>query len=396
MKTNTSLIYQNYLQMDKDNSVSLYVHIPFCTSKCDYCDFTSFPITTGTKTLFSDYFEALKSELLFWKNHHLNSNNVLTSLYIGGGTPSVVPVEYYQSFFNEVFRIFSSPLEFTCEVNPSSVSQDFLLGLKDFGCTRISMGMQSPSDKTLKKVHRTQTLSKFLKQYSTIRSLFSNVNVDLICGLPEDLQEWSKQSGYLLENLSPEHCSVYVLEVEKDTPLGKNYRNGMIELPSFEYTTEIFEQLIWRLIGLGYRQYEISNFSYPGYESIHNHAYWQSKNYIGLGVSAGGLYHNLRYVNTHSLKAYMNSQFDQEKHYDHRVVNSPEAFLKEFLFMGLRLKKGIAVKDLEARFPDSSIGKIVKILASSRFMNLSDGYLKLVDYYFIHNREAFEYLLEVI
>jgi len=382
--------------MIKENPFSLYVHIPFCTSKCDYCDFTSFPISSHTKQNFSDYFTALKRELLFWKKNYLKSPYTLNSLYIGGGTPSVVPFQHYQSFFEEVFQLFNPPAEFTCEVNPASVSSEFLEGLKDYGCTRISMGLQTPNDDTLEFVNRHQTLSQFIQTYSTIRGLFTNVNIDLICGLPESLQEWVEKSGDLMALLTPEHCSIYVLEAEKDTPLGVHFRQGTIELPSFEYTTEIFEQMIWRLKKAGYIQYEISNFSLPGYESIHNHCYWESQNYLGLGVSAGGYFNGYRYVNTHSLSEYLTASFENENHYDYHAINSPGENLREFLFMGLRLKRGINLEGLKAQFPDNSVEKIITILAGSKYMTVSNDYLRLNDYYFLHNREAFEYLLDVV
>ena len=382
--------------MVKENPLSLYIHIPFCVSKCDYCDFTSFPITSGTKPLFSDYFTALKKELLFWKKHYLKSPYSLKSLYIGGGTPSVVPFHHYRSFLVELFHMLGSPDEFTCEVNPNSVSVEFLQGLKDWGCTRISMGLQSPNDQTLVRVNRHQQLSRFMQAYTTIRAFFTNVNIDLICGLPESLQEWLEKSGDLVAKLTPEHCSVYILEAEKETPLSKRFRKGTIELPSFEYTTEIFEQMIWRLKKAGYLQYEISNFSLPGYKSVHNHCYWETKNYLGLGVSSGGFFNGFRYVNTHSLSEYLSASFENEKHYDYHALNSPVENLREFLFMGLRLRRGIKVDELKTKFPDASVEKMIYILAGSKYFSLSNGYLRLADFYFIHNREAFEYLLEVV
>ncbi|MEA1884687.1 MAG: radical SAM family heme chaperone HemW [Thermotogota bacterium] len=382
--------------MVKENPLSLYIHIPFCASKCDYCDFTSFPISKNASKGFSEYFSTLNRELMYWTKDHLTSSYSLSSLYIGGGTPSVVPFKYYNPFLESVLRQFNQPVEFTCEVNPGSVSAEFLHGLKDYGCTRISMGMQSPNDHTLENVNRHQTLSQFMRAYSTIRAHFSNVNIDLICGLPESLQEWLEKSGDLVAKLGPEHCSIYILEAEKETPLGDQFRKGAIELPSFEYTTEIFEQMIWRLKNVGYRQYEISNFALPGHESLHNHCYWESKNYLGLGVSGGGFFEGFRYVNTHSLSEYLSAGFENESHYDYHAINSPEENLREFLFMGLRLKEGIFLNKLNTKFPDASIESITRILEGSKYMTISNGYLRLNDYYFIHNREAFEYLLEVV
>ncbi len=382
--------------MVNDHSLSLYMHIPFCTSKCDYCDFTSFPISNQPEELFSEYFNALKREFKFLKNRYLTTPYRLTSLYIGGGTPSVVPFHYYESLFEELFELFPSPLEFTCEVNPGSVSGEFLKGLRDYGCTRISLGMQSPSDQTLESVGRLQTINQYIQSYSIIRAYFSNVNIDLICGLPEDLQIWLDKCGDWIAKMAPKHCSVYILEAEKDTPLGKRFRKGIIELPSFEYTTEIFKHMIWQLTRMGYHQYEISNFSQPGYESLHNHCYWESKNYLGLGVSAGGFFNQFRYVNTHLLSDYLSAEFENEKHYDYYTINSPEEHLREFLFMGLRLKRGVFLNELNTKFPDSAIERILRILADSKYMTVTNGYLRLNDYYFIHNREAFEYLLEVI
>src|SRR6056297_2265188 len=338
--------------MDKEKTVSLYIHIPFCASKCDYCDFTSFAISNDSKTLFTNYFSALDHELDFLNKKYLHSPHQLTSLYIGGGTPSVVPFKFYKPILQKIFDRFNPPEEFTCEVNSSSVTDYFLRGLKEYGCTRISMGLQSPNGDTLKKVNRFQTVYQFVQAYEHIKSLLFQVNIDLICGLPESLQTWREQCGDYMEKLSPEHCSVYILEVEKDTVLGEKYRKDHIALPSFEYTTETFQQMIWRLSQRGYRQYEISNFSLAGYESIHNHCYWESKNYLGIGVSAGGFFDKERYVNTHDLRKYISSTFEKEGHYDYYTVNTPEDNLREALFMGLRLKNGINVERLKGQFPN--------------------------------------------
>ena len=377
--------------------LSFYLHIPFCSAKCDYCDFVSFPLHNIKRETVDQYFSALYQELEL-RIRALPEDYFLHTLYIGGGTPSTVNPDYYQPVVKRLQQRFNAPVEFTCEVNPKSVDAPFLEVMKDLGCNRISIGVQSPRDETLARVNRSQTLGLFLLKYDLIRKVYDNVNVDFICGLPENLHDWAKGTLDLIQKAAPEHVSLYLLESEKETPLGVKERQGFIDLPSQSYSESFVESMSMSLPTMGFNQYEISNYARPGYASLHNLVYWKGFDYIGLGVSAGGYFHHKRYVNTADLIQYLNSL---ERHNTieeaYSQENTGKEDLKERLFMGLRLREGIDLAQLKRVVSETaSLERIRFILSHSPyFFTAESSRLRFKSEYFIKNREAFEFLFEV-
>ena len=377
--------------------LSFYLHIPFCSAKCDYCDFVSFPLHIIKRETVNQYFSALyqELELRLWA---LPDDYYLHTLYIGGGTPSTVDPDYYQPVVKRLQQRFNAPVEFTCEVNPKSVDAPFLERLRDLGCNRISVGVQSPSDDTLARVNRSQTLGLFLLKYDMIRKVYDNVNVDFICGLPENLHDWARGSLDLIQKAAPEHVSLYLLESEKETPLGVKERKGFIDLPSQSYAESFIESMSITLPAMGFNQYEISNYARPGYASLHNLVYWKGVDYIGVGVSAGGYIHHRRYVNTAGLMQYITS-LERHNTIDeaYSQVNTAKEDLKERLFMGLRLREGIDFGQLKRGVSETaSLERIRFILSHSPyFFETESGKLRFISEYFLKNREAFEFLFEV-
>lgn len=381
------------------HEISLYLHIPFCASKCDYCDFTSFPFKK-TRGYVERYFQVLCDEFEDWIRFYPYEIR-FQSIYIGGGTPSLITPESYRRLFERITPHLSEECEFTCEVNPGSVNESFLLFMKEAGCNRISMGLQSPSNTTLRTINRHQTIERFFEKYSLIRKLYENVNMDFICGLPEQLDDWVRESLPIVSALQPEHVSVYILEAEKETPLSIKYERGELQLPSMQYTTAVFEEFAWFLKTLGYHRYEISNFSKDGYEAEHNRVYWDYGQYIGIGVSAGGHVNRIRYVNTPSLKDYLELG-ESEKRFEYIEERALTEDLKEMLFMGLRYRKGFHKNKLFNRIMleyDAAIYKklemLLFLLEASIYFIVENDRIRLNDYYFIHNREAFEYFIAV-
>jgi oxygen-independent coproporphyrinogen-3 oxidase len=379
--------------------VSLYIHIPFCTSRCDYCDFTSFTVAQSLDFMES-YFKTLDLELEHWLLSY-DSTIKFKTVYIGGGTPSTVAPERYAPLFRKITPRLMKDCEFTCEVNPGSIDEHFLKYFRDAGCNRISMGLQSPSNLTLCEINRNQTIEGFLKKYSLIRRFYDNVNVDFICGLPEGLEDWLTASQQIVSSLQTEHISVYILEAEKETPLSIKYENNEIILPSMQYATEVFEKFAWSLKNMGYNRYEISNFAKHGKASKHNKVYWDYGQYIGIGVSAGGHVGNMRYVNTSSLEAYLdfpNSGSCYESVEERALLSD----LREMVFMGMRYREGFSKSSLFERLMDDfnekhyrDLESFVFLLESSMYFTVKDDKIRLNDYYFIHNREAFEFFIEI-
>lgn len=273
----------------------LYIHLPFCKQKCNYCDFASF---AGREFLIDNYLSALEKEAA------LSPVSRFETLYVGGGTPSVLSVEQLErlcSVLTKKFGPVSSFEESSCEANPESLTPEKIAVLKKAGFNRLSMGLQSFNDKELKTLGRVHDAATFLTAYQNARSGgFENINVDLIAGLPGQTLESFKASLERLISLQPEHISVYGLQIEEGTPF---FERGIVcdQL----LMRQMLEETRLRLQGLGYHHYEISNFALPGKEARHNTHYWQYGEYIGLGSSAASYHAGVRFQNTADLQEYI-------------------------------------------------------------------------------------------
>ncbi|MBR3899819.1 MAG: radical SAM family heme chaperone HemW, partial [Elusimicrobiaceae bacterium] len=273
----------------------LYIHIPFCRQKCRYCDFPSF---AAQEEMIDAYLAALQQEAALYPNAQFNT------LYIGGGTPSLLTekqLSYLLDIITWRFGGLSSFEECTMEANPESLTAEKLNLLKDAGLSRLSLGLQSFNDAVLKKIGRIHQVSTFLKAYEQARKAgFENINVDLIGGLPGETEEDFIKGVEKLVALDPMHISVYGLQVEEGTPF---YRQGI-------QTDDVFlrrelEQIHFVLKDAGFVHYEISNFARSGYESKHNLSYWQNKEYLGLGSAAASFQKGERRSNTADLTEYL-------------------------------------------------------------------------------------------
>ena len=275
----------------------LYIHIPFCISKCVYCDFASF---AGIKRLRIPYLKALKSELLIQKNRY--KNFAPKTLYIGGGTPSFLTNVQIKFLFEGIYSCYKKFKEITFEANPESLTLSKIKLLKSLGVNRISLGLQSTFDRHLKTLSRAHNYAQFLKVYTQAKEYFNNVNVDLIAGLPKQTLAEFEESIKTLINLKPQHISVYGLQVEEGTPL---YKSGY-ECDD-NLTRKMLESAENILQKNGFNHYEISNFSLPKYESKHNINYWLAGDYLGCGSAAASYMQGVRFQNTADVKEYIKS-----------------------------------------------------------------------------------------
>jgi len=374
-----------------NKNISLYIHIPFCKSRCTYCDFLS-SVENVEK---QKYFNTLKEELLYlYDKHELNKYN-LSTLYFGGGTPSLIPAEYYDELFESINLLFKRDkenFEFTVECNPDSLSEEFLQHFKFHGLNRISIGVQSSDNRILKIINRPHKLEDLMEKYSVARKYIDNISFDFIIGLPEESFDSTEKTIDIIRLFSPEHISFYLLELHEDTPMYKEYDKDKITLPTVKNNIKTLEKTSYSLKEMGYNRYEISNFALKGFESKHNLRYWKNSDYIGLGASAGGHINNIRYVNSMNISEYIKNFKNTFSYY--RENSEIEEF-KETIFMGLRKTSGIKLRYLYENFSKKITDRFFKALSAREEILLTDGNIKLKNYFITRNSEIFEYISNI-
>lgn len=324
----------------------LYLHIPFCKQRCVYCDFYS----TLREAECSVYVEALCDEMRF-RNSYLKGELIRT-IYLGGGTPSLLQEEHLvrlSETWSDCFKL-SSDAEITLEVNPDDLSLEYLQMLRNLSFNRISMGIQSFKDETLRTLNRRHSVQQALRAVELCREAgFGNLSLDLIYGLPgEGLEQW-KENVEQAVALRPEHLSAYLLTYEEGTRLYTLRAEGKVgEMPE-EESFECYRFLVERLKRAGYVHYEISNFALPGYYSRHNSSYWKGVPYLGCGPSAHSYDGDSRQWNTSSLTRYMKGIRNKEPFYEKEVLDLYTRY-NEYIVTRLRTMWGISLEELESLF----------------------------------------------
>lgn len=325
--------------------MELYIHIPFCVKKCDYCDFLSF---AADEQMQKSYVAALQKELAFYGAKYKDRR--ITTIFIGGGTPSWLKEDYMQAIMETVYHYFSveQDAEITIECNPGTITEHKFEVYRRIGINRLSIGLQSVHNEELKILGRIHTFEQFLKTYDMARKHgFSNINIDLMSSLPGQTPEIFCDSLYQVLKLKPEHISVYSLIIEKGTPFYELYRFDAVRqeagmqtesLPTEEeeYQTTKMTQHI--LKEAGYHWYEVSNFAKPGYECRHNIGYWKRIDYLGVGLGASSLIDNVRYSNTRDLYTYLSVPADSLHETAEQITRNEQ--MEEFMFLGLRMRDG--------------------------------------------------------
>ena len=365
--------------------MEVYLHIPFCRRKCAYCDFAS---CAGRVEWMEAYCDAVKKEIR--KQARICEGMPVTSVYIGGGTPSVLPANLMGELLHHLFDSYALQpgAEVTCEANPGTLTKEFLQVLRHHGVNRLSLGVQAYQAHLLKllgRIHRWGNVEESVRM--TREAGFTNLNLDLMFGLPgQTLEEWRETVQEALK-LLPEHLSMYGLILEKGTPLHDMVTEGTYSLPAEEIERIMYDDACKAAKQAGFEQYEISNFALPGQECRHNLGYWQGAYYLGLGSAAHSCMPcdkqkaaYVRFGNTPDLEAYIQAMNDgSEAAYEYEYVTNMEAEF-ETLMLGLRVMKGVSQEDFlnrHGRELEAAFGPRIKVLIQKGLLEYRDNHLRL-------------------
>lgn len=329
--------------MESEN-LYLYIHIPFCNSKCPYCSFYS--ITDHTEELHKIYINTVIKELELYNPLLDFKSRILKSIYIGGGTPSILSEKNLDFILKNIHSLFPGDenTEITIEGNPESLNYENLNFYKNSGINRLSLGLQSSMDKNLRTLGRNHRLSEINNILSIIKELnFPSVSVDFIYNIPGQTMDDLKKEFEFIKIYKPEHLSFYGLSIEENTPFCSLYKNYDAQE---ELYNNMYMEISEKLLSMGYEHYEISNFALPGHGCRHNMAYWDFSEYLGLGPSASSYIDEKRFKNSSSIKDYINNIKNKNLAINNPEKRNNEDLLLEKIFLGLRTKSGINLEGL--------------------------------------------------
>lgn len=322
-------------------NVGIYVHIPFCKSKCKYCNFVSY---TNKDEYMDDYLRCLVEEI------ELQSKVVsesIDTIYIGGGTPSCMQNGSIATILNTIKSNYNvlPDAEISIECNPNSVDYAKAQEWIDSGVNRVSIGLQSVRSSLLNVMGRTHTKADFISAVNILQAVgFKNINVDIMIGIPKQKLSDVKQTLYAIEKLGVTHISCYSLILENNTPMHKLVQDGLLKEPNEDKTINMYYHVVKYLDKWGYKRYEVSNFAIPGYECKHNTNTWHLHEYLGFGVSANGYYDGYRYANTGDLDKYIKGILNRESVKDYSELQTDAHKIEEHIMLGLRHRDGIDIK----------------------------------------------------
>lgn len=331
--------------MQNKEELSLYIHIPFCVRKCGYCDFLSAPADEKAR---DRYVQALLMEIERYRGTETADRKIKT-LYIGGGTPSILSVNQLDCIIQKIKCTFNfcNDIEASMEMNPGTASKEKCRALYQMGINRLSIGLQSTNDKELNTLGRIHSYEDFLNTYTWCREAgFQNINVDLMAALPYQTVESYTTGLRKIIRLAPEHISAYSLILEEGTPFYQKYNSGCYPLPDEEQERLMYRETEQILAQAGYERYEISNYAKKGYACRHNLVYWQGGDYLGLGLGSSSYMDGVRFHNTTDFNTYVN----QGAYVEDREELSVQAKMEEFMFLGLRVIAGVSGTEFEKRF----------------------------------------------
>lgn len=362
--------------MKKD--LELYIHIPFCARKCNYCDFLSAPASQDEMLKYTDFLcKEIKSQ------GSLPLKYRVVSIFFGGGTPSLLPLEQMGQIVNTIKESFEvvSTCEITLECNPGTVTKEKLEGYIGLGINRLSFGLQSANNEELRLLGRIHTFEEFVVNYEHAREVgFQNINIDLMSALPyQTLESYETTLKKVLE-LKPEHISAYSLILEEGTSFYDRYSEHGEEkdaIPDVILDRTMYEHTKTILLSHGYNRYEISNYAKPGKECLHNIGYWKRVEYLGLGLGASSLLYHVRYRNLDTIISYEKALESSMKVRQVEEKLSKKAEMEEFMFLGLRLCEGVSKKDFKRQFSltmEEVYGnKLVQLQKAGLLMNVEDN-----------------------
>ena len=355
---------------------SVYIHIPFCATKCYYCAFNTY---TFHKEQAKAYLQALRREMELYASE----TEPLQTVFIGGGTPSILSANALAQLFTDIQQHFqiTPDAEITVECNPGTVDSEKLSVMQDYGVNRLSFGLQAMQDETLKQLGRIHTVTEFLESYQLAREhRFENINIDLIFALPDQKMEaWHHTLNEVIA-LDPAHISAYNLVMEEDTPFYESWKAGELHLPTEDTEADMFQYTIKTLTAHGYIHYEICNFARPDHYAKHNLVYWNNQPCIGLGAGACGYLNGARYTNIRGIAPYINKLSKRNKPIadtEHLTGNAEKA---ETLMLALRKREGIALEDYQNRFDEeieTAFGDILKKWIDLQLLECTATHLRL-------------------
>ena len=358
----------------QERPTSAYIHIPFCTQICYYCDFSKVFIKNQPV---DEYLEALMTEVRQYKLPPLRT------LYIGGGTPSALSasqLEYLLTHLEKELDL-SQLEEFTIEANPGDLTADKITVLKQSACNRVSLGVQTFDDKMLKRIGRSHNERQI---YETINSLkaagFHNISIDLIYALPGQTMEQVVDNVAKALALDIPHMSLYSLILENHTVFMNRQRRGSLHLPNEDVESDMFDYILKELEANGFEHYEISNFTKPGFESRHNLMYWDNVEYYGIGAGASGYLNGMRYRNRGPIQHYLKSIREKGHSRLHEEILTKEEQMEEEMFLGLRKKSGISIQKFEKKFNlsfEERYGKIVNQLVQEGLLQVEGDQIRM-------------------
>lgn len=389
--------------MMNKKKLEIYVHIPFCAKKCAYCDFLSFPGNMRMRREYTDkLLEEIRIQSSFVREYQVDT------IFLGGGTPSVLDVTDMTAIMGTLKEHYdiAPDAEITIEVNPGTVKMEGLAAYREAGINRVSMGLQSADDTELRYLGRIHTYDEFLKSFQRVRMAgFTNVNVDLISAIPGQTPESWRNTLKKTAMLKPEHISAYSLIVEEGTPFYDRY-GGHVEMESYEMSPEERRRLMALpdlpdedteremyymtrncLAEQGYERYEISNYARPGFECRHNVGYWTGTGYLGLGLGASSYLEGCRFHNTSDFQSYVSAHLDDEAEFCQVLRQDMEQLsvkskMEEFMFLGLRLTRGVSAEGFITRFGQSIrnvYGGVIDKLEREGLLEHKNGYYHLTE-----------------
>ncbi len=348
------------------NPLSLYIHIPFCVKKCAYCDFVShrvsdFQVNNGIER----YMEALKLEIGHYTK--LLAASTVMTIYIGGGTPSAIDGAFIHDLIDYIRKItdLDKNAEITIEINPGTLTTEKLNHYLSAGINRVSMGLQTTNDTLLTTLGRIHSTNDFITTFNAVKTAgIENISLDLMFGLPNQTLQDIENALSLIRTLKPTHVSAYSLKIEEGTPLYESYEKGEVTLPDEDLERAMYHAIEKGLRELGIEEYELSNFSLPGFESKHNLVYWKNEPYLGIGVSSHSKVSNTRFSNTSLIYQYIESLEAGNLPIDETDDIDKNEDLFESIILGLRLNKGINMTELSEKYEIDFLGKYKEVLES--------------------------------
>lgn len=350
--------------------MGIYVHIPFCIRKCNYCDFLSFAVDDKIK---EQYIAALQGEIRRVAPDY--RDRVVNTIFFGGGTPSSIAAELISEVMLALKANFkvSSECEATIECNPGTLTLDKAVIYRHAGFNRISFGLQSTDDELLKLIGRIHTYEEFVESYKIARKAgFDNINIDVMEALPGQTYEGFIEGLRKVIALKPEHISAYSLIVEEGTPLYEHLEDYP-EVPDEDTERQMYYMTKEILAEAGYNRYEISNYALQGLECKHNTVYWRRGNYLGLGVGAASLIDEVRFSNTSDMTAYMTDAGTHSVHCNYEELTEADA-MAEFMFLGLRMMEGVSTQAFYEAFGKDIMEVYGKVLDKNIELGLLEGY----------------------